>query len=246
MNLGLKFLIILQFAHFPLPGQNKVRIPAWSFQDDHTTIVGLGVGLARAEQNIQVNTKGLRFERLGRGVFLISNNPPDEKPVTGPTDIIYGINISPFGTLSQNVAIDGISLNIFPTSVGRVNGILVSWPTFSMAETMNGLQISFLASVASDINGIQAGIGNSCQKKCIGIQVALGANESTEFRGCQISPFYNKATTASSGLQLSMINLGEEFQGVQIGLFNKANNPEGLPVGLINISGKRILPFMNW
>jgi len=43
-----------------------------------------------------------------------------------------------------------------------------------------------------------------------------------------------------------MINLGEEFQGVQIGLFNKANNPEGLPVGLINISGKRILPFMNW
>ena len=46
MNLGLKFLIILQFAHFLLLGQNKVRIPAWSFQDDHTTIVGLGVGLA--------------------------------------------------------------------------------------------------------------------------------------------------------------------------------------------------------
>jgi len=102
----------------------------------------------------------LRFERLGRGVFLISNNPPDEKPVTGPTDIIYGINISPFGTLSQNLAIDGISLNIFPTSVGRVNGVLVSWPGFSTAETMNGLQISFLASVASDISGIQAGIGN--------------------------------------------------------------------------------------
>jgi len=43
-----------------------------------------------------------------------------------------------------------------------------------------------------------------------------------------------------------MINLGEEFQGVQIGLFNKANNLKGLQIGLINISGKRILPFMNW
>jgi hypothetical protein len=94
------------------------------------------------------------------------------------------------------------------------------------------------------VNGIQVGTGNFCQEKSIGLQIG-GGNESASHTGLQLA-LYNKAMAISAGLQISIVNIGEDFRGVQIGLINKTQNLRGLQIGLVNVNGKRFLPFMNW
>jgi hypothetical protein len=260
MKLTCHFLLLLLVAHFSSPGQNKVRLPAWSFQDDHTTIIGMGVGLT-TQEFVQVNTVGIRFELLGKGIGMLTSSPPHEVSVWKPQENIYGVNISPFGTFSQNVQIHGIGVDLFATYVKRVNGILISFPGIGAAAYMNGLEVSFLANFDSVMNGIQVGIGNFCQKKSVGIQIGAG-NESDHHTGLQVGFGYNKAMTLSGGLQISLFynkamgistgmqiglgNYANDLRGIQIGLFNKANHLKGLQIGLLNISGNRILPIFNW
>jgi hypothetical protein len=204
----------------------------------------MGVGLTTQEY-IHVNTVGLRFELLGKGMEMLINPLPDEVPVVKPVEKIYGINISPFGTYSQNVQVDGMSFNMLLNSINKVNGILVTFPGGSEAAFVNGLQVSFLANFCFVANGIQVAIGNVCEKKSTGIQIG-GGNESVSHTGLQASLLFNEAKTTSAGLQISLFNFGEEFRGVQIGLFNYATNLKGLQIGLLNVNGKRILPFINW
>jgi hypothetical protein len=240
-------LVLLLAAHFSLSGQNKVRLPAWSFQDDRTTIIGLGAGLTTSENSIHVKTIGLKFELIGHGTSMLSRPLPQEAPSVKPQENIYGINISPFGTLSLNEGIQGISINLFSSYVKNVNGILVEGIGFGCAESMNGIQLSVLLSMASWMNGIQIGIlGNKIRQKASGLQFAGISNESAHLAGAQISAIVNKVLDKGSGLQVSLYNIGQEFRGLQIGLVNRAGYLRGLQIGLVNISGKRILPILNW
>ena len=244
MRLTYIISILLLFLNYSLQGQQRVRIPVGSFQKDSTTIIGLGVGISSSRKTIHVKTIGLRFELLGGGPYLLSRNWEDVDPDENKSDKIYGINISPFGTLSQQVIINGISVNVFPTSVGAVNGILVCWPGFSKVERMNGIAISFLANQLQQANGIQIGIDNTVDKKSTGLQIG-GGNLSEEHQGLQIS-LYNEAMSSSFGMQIGVVNVGEHFRGLQIGLVNKSNDFSGLQIGLINVNKKRILPILNW
>ena len=254
-------IFLLFFINNVSVAQNKIRFPVGSFQKNNRTIIGLGVGLRSDEKIHHVTTIGIHFELLGTGISALNRIPPPEILVDSISERVYGLNISPFGTLSQNIAISGLSLSVFPSSVNKVNGVFICPVLFSEAKEINGMQISFLASLADIVRGIQfAGVGNFVESKSIGLQIG-GVNESAshdgvqisiynkagKMNGLQVSIFYNDAQRKSAGLQIALlVNRSDDYRGVQIGLINVAKKLKGFQMGLVNVSGRRILPFFNW
>lgn len=146
----------------------------------NVTIHGLAIGvMAHAKVGGHLKVNGLNVEILPVAVFTVPgsmfatmlnvalNEYYENKPEMVNTEI-HGLSIS--GGLFEEVAMDGVSLNI--------NSYASYSRGFELTMFMNsnywysGVQASVLGNRAVEGNGVQVGLFNSCQN-CRGIQIGF-------------------------------------------------------------------------
>ena len=207
----------------PCLGQKKLRIPAWSFHDRNTNIVGLSVGFD-TQDSMNVNSYGVRIEIPGSGWLspVIGSSPisDDEKDFqdlksTDLSEKIYGINVSATGSLFCSCSVNGLNIN----GIGNIY------------HEVKGITVTGIVNYTFVHQGVQITGGGNANYKMNGLSLSLLGNHALRMNGVQITALTNHANHA---------------RGVQIGLYNKSNDLRGVQLGLWNVNQKRKLPFINW
>jgi hypothetical protein len=119
---------------------------------------------------------------------------------------LNGIGISMYHIAQET---NGLSLNGFNNTSGKLNGLHISWLSNSTISG-NGILVAF-SNDAEKFNGIQAG-GFNDNKKGNGLQVGF-VNKGEKFKGCQIG----------------VINKNQNGKVFQIGLWN-VNPKRKMPI----------------
>src|SRR5882762_6206479 len=204
-------------------GQSKTRLPIWTFNTTDTKVYGLSVGYTTTDKIQNVNSNGLKFELIGRGILLplIGSTPLAESDsahyaiMQAPyAEKINGINLSPLGT-GCDCKVNGLNVYGVGSIIRQVNGISASL-VMNFAEVQNGIQGSIFSNYTYNLNGVQLA-----------------------FAG-------NTNTGTVKGLQISSMNSTRDLVGLQIGIYNKTTKIKGVQIGLWNVNGKRKRPILNF
>ncbi|HEX8824368.1 MAG TPA: hypothetical protein VF794_30885 [Archangium sp.] len=164
--------------------------------------------------------------------------------------LLPGIGTNGFS--SGNV-VNNLSLGVFATHAGRVDGLAAAMVGNWVDGELRGLGMAMGANYAGQVRGMQFALGgNVAGGSMRGWQTAVGVNvASGELVGAQVAVGLNIAAGPSRGLQassginiarhleggqLSLLNVGGEVSGAQVGLINVARRMKGLQLGLINVA----------
>lgn len=112
---------------------------------------------------------------------------------------------------------------------------------------ITGLDLT-VAGEAQNAYGLQLALArNKVYDRAEALQIALFNNAANRLDGAQISCL--NETSVGRGVQLGLVNVGDDFTGVQIGLVNTTHTMYGYQLGLINVikSSKwfSFLPIIN-
>jgi len=214
------------------------RYGVWVIPADYKIINGIGVGILNWNFESHTKTNGLRIELIGLGIVGVFNDTPvrflndslyyKHYKSASYTDLINGINISTFGSITRRGDVNGLTIAAINQYFRYIKGAMIC-PGWNTTESIKGLQLGGF-NYADKLRGFQLSVaGNSCYNGK-GVQLSLFDNSSKDF----------------SGLQLAVVNVSAKTKGVQIGLVNYSKEFKGVQIGLVNINGKRFLPLINW
>ncbi|MFB6455821.1 LA_2272 family surface repeat-containing protein [Chitinophaga sp. Hz27] len=172
-------VLLVFFSVAAVAQKQRVYFPAWTFQQNNTTIYGLSVGLWNfADGPKRTNSNGLRLSLVGEGILVpfVPSDPiidSDSELIVIKNDTaietVNGINISGTG-IAGDYIINGISLGFVGHLTTKTNGISIA--AFNFTQIHNGLQLAIFMNQCYQMRGIQIGITNK-SKKTRGIQIGL-------------------------------------------------------------------------
>ncbi|HEX2532618.1 MAG TPA: hypothetical protein VHK69_02715 [Chitinophagaceae bacterium] len=216
-----KFLLLVLTLLVSAAGQaqTRVRLPVWTFHQDSARIYGLSLGLTSNEKKRQVVSTGIHVELLGLGIIfpMLGRSPLTGEQPGAPMDRdrfsekVYGLNISPLGTFTDNLHLYGVSINGVSSLSRYAAGITLAG-LYNYARTCYGVQASLLGNEDGRLYGIQAGLFNTVHDVAKGLQ--LGAVN---------------ASGSHTGLQVGLFNRARRLKGLQLGIWN-VNEKRKLPL----------------
>lgn len=113
-----------------------------------------------------------------------------------------------------------------------------------MHGDLDGLQLSAGASyVGQKLRGGQMSAGFNYARKVLGFQASAGANVAKYAEGLQLS-IVNVGQDVD-GLQLGLVNIGGQVRGMQLGLLNLAQDADA-QLGMLNFSHRHGAGFEAW
>ncbi|MEQ1507825.1 MAG: hypothetical protein ABMB14_36690, partial [Myxococcota bacterium] len=195
--------------------------------------------------------------------FVVAPGMPAAEPATdrlvlgliaGESTELSGMGLA-FGWYNVQDTMHGLVATLGTTSVRQLDGLQASLAANTDGEGGTGGQLTVGANIATgDLVGAQLSVGaNIATKKLSGVQLTAGGNFATGgLDGLQFSSGVNVLGGAPStgvqaaminvahapfeGLQLSLINVGQDVKGVQLGLINVGHDVSGTQIGLINVA----------
>ena len=151
---------------------------------------------------------------------------------------LYSILLFGLTAVGNASAQHGLSLDIGRTHKAdstHVTGFSVG--VTNSTDTLRGMQMSVLSSIADKGSGIQlSGFSNIATTPFHGLQlagissIAMGVD-----KGLQLSTLLNVSSGYMRGAQMAAYNYADTLNGTQIGVFNVAQrHPKGWQIGVIN------------
>ena len=204
----------------------------------------------------------------------LSPDPAMSASLFDPEQDVYGLRLAFVGRSADVGGLDlclsratvdddfgGIQIAVIGDVRGSASGLQIGLIKAGTADTLNGVQGSFVWSDARFLHGLQVGgvnqvtLGTGIQAGLINVAqerfTGLAAGVVNDYQHTELAlqaGFLNRLQQPSSGLtaglinwtgdyrglQAGLANVGEEIRGAQLGLVNQAEATRGVQVGLFN------------
>lgn len=159
-----------------------------------------------------------------------------------PVDVALVTPLSVNGAVGGRIT-NALSFGVLANHMTHLYGLSLSAGGSIIQERLRGMQLSALFGTSSDAVGLQAsGVVSHNNGDFIGTQLsAVVASNSGHFSGFQTGIVARNAG-ALAGLQLGLLNIGEDVDGLQLGLVNIARRVRGVQLGLVNVAQDVTVP----
>jgi len=148
-----------------------------------------------------------------------------------------------------------VSLGVFPPAQivpadQSVTALRISL-IYGKNADQTGLDLSLIGRNTGDFQGVAWAGASIVEGDFTGWQNGwLASVTRGNMQGLQWAA-YNQAGPGSTGLQIGLVNMADEFSGLQLGLVNITQMMRsGLQIGLINViqskQNLKVLPLVNW